>query len=199
MRDKTASTRRISTASRSKNKAWFIERAKVRFDDLYNYSKVRYSNSTRKVTIICPKHGEFKQTPFNHINGTGCPYCSYGRIADNEYITLAMEGNGYHYDLSKSGYTYKKPLSQKIVISCLKHQTRFIRRADSFLEGRGCELCKKEKQNVTPIIRYDQNKHQNGNNNLKITVGDKELLNAEIKINTSNPSNDGNLVQQVII
>ncbi len=192
MRNKTASTRRISNASRTKNKAWFIIRAKERFDDLYNYSKVRYGSSTRKVTIICPKHGEFKQTPSNHINGTGCPYCSYGRIPDKEYIILAMEKNGYHYDLSNSGYTYKKPLSQKIVISCLKHQISFSRRADSFLEGRGCELCNKEKQNVIPINRYDHNNnHQSRNNTLKIIVGDKELLNAEITVNASNPCTNG--------
>ena len=44
----------------------FITRAKEVHDDKYDYSKVVYVNSTTKVIIICPVHGEFPQTPGNH-------------------------------------------------------------------------------------------------------------------------------------
>ena len=37
----------------------FIERAKKKHGDIYNYSKVKYVNSTTKVEIICPIHGSF--------------------------------------------------------------------------------------------------------------------------------------------
>lgn len=53
----------------------FIEKAnKIHFDK-YNYSKVEYINSQTKVCIICPEHGEFWQTPANHLQGQGCPKC----------------------------------------------------------------------------------------------------------------------------
>jgi very-short-patch-repair endonuclease len=29
-----------------------------------------------KVAIICSKHGEFEQTPLNHLHGMGCPICN---------------------------------------------------------------------------------------------------------------------------
>lgn len=45
--------------------------------DKYDYSKVEYVNCDTKVCIICPIHGEFWQTPYNHINRKcGCPKCS---------------------------------------------------------------------------------------------------------------------------
>ena len=36
----------------------FIDKAKQIHGDKYDYSKVNYVNSKRKVCIICPKHGE---------------------------------------------------------------------------------------------------------------------------------------------
>ncbi len=54
----------------------FIKKAREVHGDKYNYSKVVYINRTTKVVIICPIHGEFKQSPRDHIQGTGCPICS---------------------------------------------------------------------------------------------------------------------------
>ena len=54
----------------------FIKKAKEVHGDKYDYSKVDYVNSETKVIIICPEHGEFEQTPHNHLNGQGCPNCN---------------------------------------------------------------------------------------------------------------------------
>lgn len=67
----------------------FIKRAKlVHKNSNYDYSKVNYINNKTKVTIICPKHGEFQQTPNNHLKGSGCPYCnkSKGEIFLRDYF-----------------------------------------------------------------------------------------------------------------
>ncbi len=37
----------------------FIEKSRQVHGNRYDYSKVNYINSRTKVTIICPKHGEF--------------------------------------------------------------------------------------------------------------------------------------------
>ncbi len=42
---------------------------------IYDYSKVEYKTSMDKVTIICPVHGDFEQTPNSHVSGSGCPEC----------------------------------------------------------------------------------------------------------------------------
>ena len=41
----------------------------------YDYSKVIYKNTHKKIRIICPKHGEFLQSPKAHLVGQGCPIC----------------------------------------------------------------------------------------------------------------------------
>jgi len=53
----------------------FIEKAKLRHNDKYDYSSVYYKHSEIKVSIICPIHGVFKQKPTHHLQGRGCPKC----------------------------------------------------------------------------------------------------------------------------
>lgn len=67
----------------------FIRKAREIHGDKYDYSKVVYKNYGTKVTIICKHHGTFKQTPQNHLSGTGCPICrnSKGESAIFEALT----------------------------------------------------------------------------------------------------------------
>jgi hypothetical protein len=59
----------------SHNTELFIEKARKIHGDIYDYSKTKYINSGKKVTIICKKHGEFHQTPGNHLSNHGCFKC----------------------------------------------------------------------------------------------------------------------------
>jgi len=59
-----------------------IEKAKVIYGELYDYSKVEYSKMDTKVTIICPTHGEFKQEFSSHLKGYGCKKCGTSRAAE---------------------------------------------------------------------------------------------------------------------
>ena len=54
----------------------FITKAKEIHGDKYDYSKVEYNGYNEKICIICPEHGEFWQTPHNHLSGSGCQKCS---------------------------------------------------------------------------------------------------------------------------
>lgn len=60
----------------------FITKAILIHGDKYNYDKLIYTNSNAKVIITCPTHGDFKQTPPNHLKHNGCPRCreSYGEL-----------------------------------------------------------------------------------------------------------------------
>jgi very-short-patch-repair endonuclease len=46
----------------------------------YDYSLVKYVNSTTKIEIICKKHGIFFQTIANHMGGNSCPMCRESRM-----------------------------------------------------------------------------------------------------------------------
>ena len=52
-----------------------IKRFEIIHQKNYDYSKVCYKGKHTKVCIICPEHGEFWQTPHNHLKGNGCPKC----------------------------------------------------------------------------------------------------------------------------
>lgn len=53
----------------------FIKKAIITHNNKYDYSKTEYTNSHKKVTIKCTKHGFFSQTPNSHLNKSGCPMC----------------------------------------------------------------------------------------------------------------------------
>lgn len=54
----------------------FINRARKNLGDIHDYSRTEYVLYDVPVIIICRKHGEFKQTPHEHLRGKkGCPVC----------------------------------------------------------------------------------------------------------------------------
>jgi hypothetical protein len=47
----------------------FIEKAKLKHGDKWDYSKVNYVRSKDKITIVCKIHGDFIQTASDHLYG----------------------------------------------------------------------------------------------------------------------------------
>ena len=92
----------------------FVKKAKEIHGDKYNYSKVEYNGNKNKICIICPEHGEFWQTPNNHLNGCGCKKCSYEinprrkRNTLEEFIKKANETHHNIYDYSQVNYINNK-------------------------------------------------------------------------------------------
>ena len=68
---KCGGTDKLSTQS-------FINDSEKIHGNIYDYSKVNYINKHNKVSIICSIHGEFLQTPNNHLKNQGCPKCKGG-------------------------------------------------------------------------------------------------------------------------
>ena len=111
--------------------------------DKYNYSKVELTRFDAKVTIICPKHGEFLQCPSKHLQGRGCPRCAIecrpqnNPIGKEEFIRRAKLKHGNLYDYSKVEYVNAHT---KVNIVCPIHGI-FSQKANDHLNGHGCPLC----------------------------------------------------------
>lgn len=59
------------------NTEYFIQEAKKIHGDKYDYSLVDYKSYHKRVSIICPLHGNFTQTPSKHISSkAGCRVCN---------------------------------------------------------------------------------------------------------------------------
>ena len=72
-----------------------IEKARLVHGDKWIYDETVYNGYDVKCTIICPKHGEFWQTPDSHLQGSGCPSCSHRKSdAENEITSFLMERLG---------------------------------------------------------------------------------------------------------
>jgi hypothetical protein len=125
----------------------FIEKANLIHGHRYDYSKVIYKNSHKKVIITCPIHGDFEQKPNNHLNGANCPKCIkilhllQRTFTTNKFIDMARKIHNNKYDYSKVNNIKS---TERINILCPKHGL-FIQSADSHLRGHGCPSCNESK------------------------------------------------------
>ena len=89
---------------------------KLSHGDKFLYIKSSYVDNKTKMIIICPEHGKFKQEPYSHKRGIGCPKCKAIKIKNTHTITKEQieqqfykcHGNKYTYDLSTYTNSSKK-------------------------------------------------------------------------------------------
>ena len=118
----------------------WIASARKLHGDKYDYSKVVYVDGKTKVCIICPEHGEFWQSPANHLLGIGCPKCEQiaidklkQAIVEN-FIKKARLVHGDKYDYSKVKYVNGKT---KVCIIDPEYG-EFWQKPNDHLKGCGC-------------------------------------------------------------
>lgn len=75
--------------TRERNKLKFIEKAKEKYKDKYDYSKSEYVDLRTKILVICPDHGEFYVTPRAHLEHGSCPNCFNPHKVANEERRVA--------------------------------------------------------------------------------------------------------------
>ena len=155
----------------------FIEKANAVHCDRYDYSRVEYAGTHTKVTIICPDHGPFPQTPASHLRNRGCPDCGGTKQLTSEtFIEKAIAIHGDRYDYSLVEYVnYDTP----ITIICPDHGP-FPQTPDSHLIKSGCPDCGGNKQLTTETFiekantvhgdRYDYSQIEYVNNSTDVTI-----------------------------
>jgi len=122
----------------------FKVRATSKFGVLYDYSNSKIDGVDTPITIICPIHGEFAQTPYQHLKSvTGCPKCSIKKTAESkqsnlqEFIDKANKVHKGKYSYENSVYLSAK---EKITITCPNHGD-FDQLVSGHLSGYGCSKC----------------------------------------------------------
>jgi Zn finger protein HypA/HybF involved in hydrogenase expression len=124
----------------------------------YDYSKVAYRNIDTKIQIICKTHGEFLQSPYQHVKmKQGCPICANAkssirqRSCIEDFIHKAREVHGYRYSYQNSDYITAKT---HITITCAEHGN-FVQTPDNHLQGKGCPQCANKNFQFLYLIRYE--------------------------------------------
>jgi len=117
----------------------FISKAIKIHGDKYVYSKVNYVNAKTKVIIICKTHGEFTQTPSNHLNRHNCQKCANNFKGNTEiFIEKAKQIHGDRYVYSKVNYVNA---DTQVLIICKEHG-EFTQIPDFHINRKcGCPKC----------------------------------------------------------
>ena len=123
----------------------FIQKARAKHGDLYDYGNVNYVNNHTKVNITCLAcDDDFPQRPAKHLGGQGCPTCAHKKIAAFQTLTLAefiQKARAIHgdlYDYSNVNYVTNRT---KVNITCLACDDDFPQRPAKHLDGQGCPTC----------------------------------------------------------
>ena len=173
----------------------FREKAKKKHGEKYVYSKTEYVHSHTKVTIICLIHGEFKQTPGNHLRGQGCYDCGMSRTREargsttQEFIEKANKKHGDKFDYSKTEYVN----SQKIVtIICPIHNREFQQTPNNHLSGKkGCPDCaKRRRREACSSTTQEFIEKANKKHNDKYVYSKTEYVNYHTKVTIICPIHD---------
>lgn len=142
----------------------FMQEAKLKFGDKYDYSKAQYINGKTKICVICPIHGEFWVIPNKHLHrGDGCKKCSGKESLTIEtFISRANKIHNNKYDYSKVNYVNSK---SKICIICPQHG-EFWQTPNKHLSGQGCPKCRyiksadSKRRSLKEVIQFANNIHE---------------------------------------
>jgi hypothetical protein len=116
----------------------------ARKDTDYEYLGLTYGEGTPKLTMSCPRHGEFKQDLYNHLSGKGCIECfrQNQRLGFKEAVSksVALHGDKYKYLDIKHQPT-------RLVMQCRVHGL-FTQLSNTHLSGHGCDRCANEQNGL---------------------------------------------------
>ncbi|MCW5963849.1 MAG: DUF723 domain-containing protein [Bryobacterales bacterium] len=121
------------------NTSQFVEKATRVHGTRFSYDSVEYRDAVTPVTITCPVHGDFSQSPHAHLKGHGCPQCGgVGRKNSEGFIAEALRIHGDRYRYDHVQYVNSKTPVQ---IGCPKHGYFYQSPNDHLSKKSGCSKC----------------------------------------------------------
>lgn len=118
----------------------FLSKAKEIHGDNYDYSKSEYISALTKLTIICKRHGEFKQTPNKHLTlEQGCPRCKKSKKMNE--ICLILEKNNIYYE------------NEKTIKGCVSKNNKLLY-FDIFIESKNLAIEYDGEQHFRPVENW---------------------------------------------
>jgi hypothetical protein len=141
-----------------KTLARLLEQFEAKHRKTYLYHKVVYINDRTKITIVCRIHGEFEQTPGNHLQGNGCTLCGFHTrataktLTQDQCIERFRDAHGTWYCYDEVAYVGQ---NDPVVIICPDHG-RFEQRPAVHWAGMGCRDCGVERTAESQRMATDE-------------------------------------------
>ena len=124
----------------------FISKAMIAHGNTYSYEDVVYVGNKVPVVIKCAVHGNFTQTPSDHLVGKGCILCGLDRTRTkktkqlHQFVIDAREVHGTKYTYHKVVYKNNKSV---VTITCPIHGDFEQRPLNHIKDKQGCPVCGK--------------------------------------------------------
>ena len=149
--------RRKNALARRRPIEKFVEKAKAKHGDRYDYSNARYDGDTLNVIIRCPVHGEVTVDAAKHLQGCICPKCrEEKKMTTEKFIAKAKEIWGDKFDYSETVYT---GYDNKVTVYCKECGKTFEQYAGALLKKIGCPYCTGRNRTTEEFIRLARAKH----------------------------------------
>ena len=137
----------------------YINKASKIHNNFYDYSKVSFSKREDRITIICPKHGEFSLIARNHLDGAICPQCKKEELHKKSVQDLRNRFFKQCEKLYNGFYDYSKSIIENrednIIVICPEHG-EFTINVRSHMNGTICPKCRKLIKNKKPKLSNDE-------------------------------------------
>ena len=134
----------------------FINAAEKIHGKRYDYSKVTTVKMVDKITIICSKHGSFRQIVEVHLKGSGCRHCGLNIKSFEQFLVEANAKHDNKYDYSSIDLW--TTVNAKIKIICPFHG-EFEQIANVHLNSNGCYICADILRTTDDFIRKSKRLH----------------------------------------
>jgi hypothetical protein len=117
----------------------FVEKAIEVHGGRYDYSKTVFTNRLDDVSIICSRHGEFKQKAYSHLDGKNCLKCSIEDrgLGFEGFLEKSIQKHGDRYDYSNVDYSH---INTPVEIVCSTHGS-FWQKPSVHFNGSNCPKC----------------------------------------------------------
>jgi len=143
----------------------WIEKAKEKYNNRFDYSLTKYIDSYNKVKIKCIEHNTtFEVDPINFIrtssSGNFCPICKVnGKFTSNEFSKLIEKNWGHKYTFEKTIFTNTRSL---VTVTCPIHGDFPIKAKNLTCSLSQYSLCPKciendLKNNLNLVKKYTEN------------------------------------------
>lgn len=134
----------------------FTKRASIIHNNFYNYDSVVYVNAHTHVGIMCPIHGQWRQTPMDHLNGYGCPACgnikkgkTKSRSAFLNFLNIANIRHNFKYVYDETSFI---GITKPMRIVCPEHGD-FFQSPDVHKRSKGCKKCYLYLKTMRPLAK----------------------------------------------
>ena len=119
-----------------------FKKLKILHKNRYDYNTSSYSEPRNKISIICQKHGEFRQTVVKHLKGNGCPKCLYDTLREQQ-LSDGSEFFEKAKRLHHNRYSYGqyKGINSDIEVVCKEHGSFFTNANQHLVRMSGCPKC----------------------------------------------------------